>query len=251
MTPRALGDESRQASGTKGEPEVQRHHHSLSIAHPGNPETEAGSSPHLGPAHLLSRTPLQMVTHYSEAKLLLFEAKLKQNEKCRKLLTPLAWRQPSSIIFSFHINVYRMPMCIECRCSGCWGRSEQGSGVGEGTLGTPIPVGVSPGRWTGGPCSCWGSIRVGGRQDSRRSGKGANAQGPRAAHRPPPQGLGLHQGRGLVLHSYLLTGGCGSSGLHPTEEKPSHPLPDHVHSRQLCCGESGEGPGGRMRAGPA
>ena len=112
MTPRALGDESRQASGTKGEPEVQRHHHSLSIAHPGNPETEAGSSPHLGPAHLLSRTPLQMVTHYSEAKLLLFEAKLKQNEKCRKLLTPLAWRQPSSIIFSFHINVsvYRMPM---------------------------------------------------------------------------------------------------------------------------------------------
>ena len=38
MTPRALGDESRQAGGTKGEPEVQRHHHSLSIAHPGNPE---------------------------------------------------------------------------------------------------------------------------------------------------------------------------------------------------------------------
>ena len=117
MTPRALGDESRQAGGTKGEPEVQRHHHSLSIAHPGNPETEAGSSPHLGPAHL-SRTPLQTVTHYSEAKLLLFEAKLKQNEKCRKLLTPLAWRQPSSIIFSFHItiSVYRMPML------GCWGR---------------------------------------------------------------------------------------------------------------------------------
>lgn len=71
------------------------------------PETQRWKQPsvHTGALHLLSRTPLQMVTHYSEAKLLLFEAKLKQNEKCRKLLTPLAWRQPSSIIFSFHINV--------------------------------------------------------------------------------------------------------------------------------------------------
>ena len=118
MTPRALGDESRQAGGTKGEPEVQRHHHSLSIAHPGNPETEAGSSPHLGPAHL-SRTPLQMVTNHSDAKLLLFEAKLKQSEKCRKkLLTSLARGQPPSTIFSFHriVSVHRMPML------GCWGR---------------------------------------------------------------------------------------------------------------------------------
>ena len=74
----------------------------------------------------------------------------------------------------------------------------RGGSVGEGTLGTPIPAGVSPARWTGGPGSCWGSKRVGGRQDSWGSGKGANAHGPRAAHRPPPQGLGLHQGRGLV-----------------------------------------------------
>ena len=112
MTPRALGDESRQASCTEGEPEVQRHHHSLNIAHPGNLEREAASSPHLVPTHLLSRTPPQMVTHYSEAKLLLFETKLKQNEKRRKLLTPLVWRQAPSIIFSFHIttSVHRMPM---------------------------------------------------------------------------------------------------------------------------------------------
>ena len=126
----------------------------------------------------------------------------------------------------------------------------RGKGVGEGALGTPIPAGVSPEPWTGGPGSCWGSTRVGRRQDSRGSGKGAKAQGPRAAHRPPPQGLSLHQGRGLVPHSYLLTRRCGSSGLHPTEEKPSHPLSYHLHSRQVCCGQSGEGPGGRMRAGP-
>ena len=83
-------------------------------------ETRDGSSLQSTPVppHPLSRTPLQMVTHYSEAKLLLFEVKLKQNEKCRKLLTPPAWRQPPSIIFSFHItvSVYRMPML------GCWGR---------------------------------------------------------------------------------------------------------------------------------
>ena len=127
----------------------------------------------------------------------------------------------------------------------------RGKGVGEGALGTPIPAGVSPEPWTGGPGSCWGSTRVGRRQDSRGSGKGAKAQGPRAAHRPPPQGLSLHQGRGLVPHSYLLTRRCGSSGLHPTEEKPSHPLSYHLHSRQVCCGQSGEGTGGRMRAGPA
>ena len=79
----------------------------------------------------------------------------------------------------------------------------RGGGVGEGILGTPIPAGVSPGLWTVQPCSCWGSICVGGRQDSQGSGKGANAQGPRAVHRPPPQGLGLHQEQGLVLRSDL------------------------------------------------
>ena len=56
MTPRALGDESRQAGCTEGEPEVQSHRPSLSIAHPGahpgNAEMEAASSPHLVP-----RTP--------------------------------------------------------------------------------------------------------------------------------------------------------------------------------------------------
>ena len=57
-----------------------------------------------------------MVTHHYDAKLLLFEAKLKQSEKSRKkLLTPLAQGQPPSTIFSFHriVSVHRMPM-LEC-----------------------------------------------------------------------------------------------------------------------------------------
>ena len=56
MTLRALGDESRQAGGTEGEPEVQRHHHSLSIAHPGNPEMEAAFGPHWCPTPSLKDT---------------------------------------------------------------------------------------------------------------------------------------------------------------------------------------------------
>ena len=84
-------------------------------------ETRDGSSLQSTPVppHPLSRTPLQMVTHHSDTKLLLFEAKLKKSEKYRKkLLTPPAWGQPPSIIFSFHriVSMHRIPML------GCWGR---------------------------------------------------------------------------------------------------------------------------------
>ena len=49
------------------------------------------------PAHLLSRTPQQMVTHHSDAKLLLFEAKLKQNEKRRKKIADTTGLASSTI----------------------------------------------------------------------------------------------------------------------------------------------------------